>query len=303
MYGICQEGCLIGLFDQVRKGKKEAAGQLNEIQAAAPQLLWMETDNLLADLRQQTCERDLGESENAVIFLRLVELICLEGFASQCYQQLIAEPPVRRAVMQECSAEAAERFKSLSPISPKCGGSYFFDAETYLTAEGFLRLRAGRDLLALAGVEALAWFVEMFFTGEGTLSETAGPMPDELREVFPLLARLVMVAISSETNSYRRRALMERLFHGERRFGNRAVDDIDLWLQRRAFMSHVRRHPEWGERYHSPVRPLLYAYFSVMTRLERKKRQALATEIEESLHLEDLWLREGVEAVALLRRL
>lgn len=300
----CHEAHLIRLLDQARKGKKEAAEGFAEIQSAAPRLLWMEADDLMESLqRQQASKRGLGAAENFIIFLRLVELLCRNGFSSPLYQQLIGEPSVRCAVKQECAADQGERFKSLSLIPPKCGGHLFFEAATYLTAEGFGRLRSGRDLMALAGTEAMSWFAEAFFAEDRAQTEAVDHIPEGLRENFLLLARLAMIGIAAESGSFRRRAFTERLLLGARRFCSHSVGNIDLWLQRRAFLRHAQRCPEWAETYHPPVRPILYAYLAVRTGLTMEKRLALAAEIEQSLHRLGLFKAEGAEAVALLRGL
>ena len=302
MCGTCLEGHLIRLLDQARKGEAQAAEGLTEIEAAMPHLLWMETEDLLSVLRRrQDSNRLVWADENVIIFLRLVEVLCLCGFFSSTYQKLIAEPLVRLAVGQECSPEKMERFRSLSLISPKCGGQYFFHAATYLTEEGFGRLRSGRDLLTLAGQEALGWFVGALMVEEGQTSDGDECITEDLRERYLLVARLVIAGIAGEPGSFRRRALLERLLLGVRRFGSRAIDEIDLWLQRRAFFHHAQRHPEWAESYHPPARPILYAYYAVKTGMDREKRRDLAGKIEASLSQKGFLSTDSSEAVTLLR--
>ena len=86
-----------------------------------------------------------------------------------------------------------------------------------------------------------------------------------------------------------------------RRFGSRTVDEIDLWLQRRAFLRHAQRNPDWAVSYHAPARPMLYAYYAVKTGMGREMRWDLAGHIEASLRQKDFLSTERSEAVTLLR--
>jgi hypothetical protein len=147
----------------------------------------------------------------------------------------------------------------------------------------------------VAGEDRLAWFVERFIVPDWTELADREEYTDELDDNLWLLVRLVMAGIAGEGAGRRRRLLMERLLLGHPRYGSKTFIGLDLWLQRRAFIHHARRHPEWVQNYRFPARPMLYAYFAVKTRMSMTRRRTLAAEIEGELRqrghvsAEDMW--------------
>jgi hypothetical protein len=170
-----------------------------------------------------------------------------------------------------------------------------YDPATYLTAEGWARLRSEQGFLGATGEEGLSWFVERFIVPDWTELADREEYSNDLDDNLWLLARLVMAGIAGKDVGPRRGLLMDRLLLGHPRYGSKTVIGLDLWLQRRAFIHHARRNPEWVQNYRFPARPMLYAYFAVKTRMSMTRRRTLAAEIEGELRqrghvsAEDMW--------------
>jgi hypothetical protein len=290
MCGLCNEYSGIEILD--------AGGDLS----GYPGFPLMEGDDLLDELRNlRRSDTPLADHENALVLCRLLELLAENGFDAPVCRPLLEEPLVVRAIEDQCAIGKRERLKGLDFSAHQDEIELFYDPATYLTAEGWARLRSEQGFLNAAGEEGLAWFVERFIVRDWTVLADREEYTDELDENFWLLARLVMAGIAGEGAGSRRRMLMERLLLGHPRYGSKTFIGLDLWLQRRAFIHHARRHPEWVQSYRFPARPMLYAYFAVKTRMLMERRRTLAAEIEAELHQRGHVSAEDMCGVSLLQ--
>lgn len=284
MCGICNESQLIEILD--------ADGDLSVL----PGFALMEGDNLQGELRKlRRWRKPLDNGKSVLILCRLFELMALKGFdAAEC-RRLLEKPVVVRAIEEQCAVEKRERLKGLGFSAHKDEIELLYDPATYLTAEGWARLRSEQGLLSAAGEEGLAWFVEQFIVRDRTEIPDHQELSDELDDNLWMVTRLVMAGIAGKGDDPRRRMLVEKLILGFPRYGSKTFIGLDLWLQRRAFIHHARRYPEWVQSYRFPARPILYAYFAVKTRMPMERRRTLAAEIEGELRqrghvsTEDMW--------------
>jgi hypothetical protein len=296
MCGLCNEYSGIEILD--------AGGDLS----GYPGFPLMEGDDLLDELRNlRRSDTPLADHENALVLCRLLELLAENGFAAPVCRQLLDEPLVVKAIEEQCAGGKRERLKGMDFPAHKDKSALLYEPATYLTAQGWARLRSEEGSLGAAGEEGLAWFVVRFVVPRRTELEEHDEqehdeLSDELNDNLWLLARLIMAGIAAKGVEPRRRMLLEWLPLCVPRYGSKTFIGLDLWLQRRAFLHHARRHPVWVKGYRFPARPMLYAYFAVKTRMSMARRRALATEIEEELRQRGQLYAEDMDAITLLRR-
>jgi len=291
MCGLCSEYRVIEILDE--------GGDLSVL----PGFPLMEDDDLQGELRKlRRWRKPLGDGNSVLILCRLLELLALNGFDAAAYRELLDKRVVVRAIEEQCAVEKRERLKGLGFSAHKDAIELLYDPATYLTAEGWARLRSEQGVFGAASEEALAWFVERFIVRDWAELADREEYSDDLDDNLWLLARLVMAGIAAKGVDPRRQLLMERLLLGHPRYGSKTFIGLDLWLQRRAFIHHARRHPEWVRSYRFPARPMLYAYFAVKTRMPMERRRTLAAEIEGELRQRGLLSAEDMWAVSLLQR-
>ena len=295
MCGLCNEYRVIEILDE--------DGDLS----VYPGFPLMEGDDLQRELQDLRCRaKPLDDCESVLILCRLLELLALKGFDAPVCRPLLEEPLVVRAIEEQCAVGKRERLKGMGFSAHKDVIELLYDPATYLTAEGWARLESEEGCLGAVGVEGLAWFAERFMVPRRTEFQEHDEhehdeLSNELDDNLWLLARLVMAGIAGKGVDPRRRMLLEWLPLCVPRYGSKTFIGLDLWLQRRAFLHHARRHPVWVKGYRFPARPMLYAYFGVKTRMSMARRRTLAAEIEGELQQRRLLCAEDMWAVALLQ--